>query len=69
MATMIEEFNLLYKHPNSNYNAHATLLGQPCADPTTTPTTLAPSKSSEIKYSTYGLPHKLRNCKQLFQSL
>jgi hypothetical protein len=68
MATMIEEFNLLYKHPNTGRNAHATLSGQPSADPTTS-TTPAPSQSSEAKCFACGLPHKLKNCKQLFQSL
>ena len=62
MTMMIKEFNLLYKHPNSRYNTHVTLLGQPSADPTT-PTTLAPSQSSKTKYFTYGLPYKLRNYK------
>ena len=62
---MIKEFNLLYKHPNSRYNAHATLSGQPSTDPTT-PITPAPSQSSKTKYFTYGLPYKLKNCKQLF---
>ena len=62
MAIIIEEFNLLYKYPNSRRNAYAILSGQPSVDPTT-PTTLVPSQSSKIKYSTYSLPHKLRNCK------
>jgi len=68
MATMIEEFTLLYKHPNTGRNAHATLSGQPSADPTTS-TTPAPSQSPETKCYACGLPHKLKNCKQLFQSL
>ena len=28
MVIIIEEFNLLYKHPNSNYNVYTILLGQ-----------------------------------------
>jgi len=68
MATIIKEFNLLYKHLNTGRNTYTTLLGQPAADPTTS-TTLAPSQSPKAKYFTYGLPHKLKNCKQLFQSL
>ena len=68
MATMIKEFNLLYKHPNTGRNAYATLLGQPAVDPTTS-TTLVPSQSTELKCFAYGLPHKLKNYKQLFQSL
>ena len=71
MAMMIEEFNLLYKHPNSDHNAHATLsgqpsAGQPAADPTMTSTTPAPSQLFKTKYFAYGLPHKLRNYKELF---
>ena len=42
MATIIKEFNLLYKHPNTRYNAYVILLGQLSIDPTTS-TTLAPS--------------------------
>jgi hypothetical protein len=42
MATIIKEFNLLYKHPNTGRNAYTTLLGQPSADPTIS-TTLVPS--------------------------
>ena len=62
MAIIIEEFNLLYKHPNLGYNAYAILLGQPSADPTTS-TTLVPSQSSKIKCSACGLPYKLKNYK------
>jgi hypothetical protein len=68
MATIIKEFNLLYKHPNTGRNAYAILSGQPSADLTIS-TTLAPIQSSKTKCSTYSLPHKLKNCKQLFQSL
>ena len=42
MATIIKEFNLLYKHPNMGYNAYAILLGQLSIDPTTS-ISLAPS--------------------------
>ena len=62
MATMIEEFNLLYKHPNTGRNAYAILLGQPSVDPMTS-TTPAPSQSSEIKCFACGLPYKIKNCK------
>jgi len=62
MATIIKEFNLLYKHPNTGRNAHAILLGQLAADPITS-TTLVPSQSPEIKCFACGLPYKLRNCK------
>jgi len=41
MATIIKEFNLLYKHPNIGRNAYAILLGQLSADPIMS-TTLAP---------------------------
>ena len=68
MVIIIKEFNLLYKHPNSRHNAHAILSGQPSAD-LTIPTTPVPSQSSKTKCSACSLPHKLQNCKQLFQSL
>jgi len=42
MAIIIKEFNLLYKHLNTGYNAYATLLGQLSVDPTIS-TTLVPS--------------------------
>jgi hypothetical protein len=42
MATIIKEFNLLYKHPNAGRNAYAILLGQLSIDPTTS-TNLVPS--------------------------
>jgi len=42
MATIIKEFNLLYKHPNIGHNAYAILLGQLSIDPTIS-TTLVPS--------------------------
>src|SRR6266702_7683500 len=32
MATIIKEFNLLYKHPNPRYNVYITLLGQLSVD-------------------------------------
>ena len=73
MAIIIKEFNLLYKHPNSDYNAYIILLGQPSAGQLSagqlavnlimTSTTLASSQLSEIKCSAYGLPHKLQNYK------
>ena len=62
MVIIIEEFNLLYKHPNTRRNAYATLLGQLSADPTTS-TTLVPL---EAKCFAYSLPYKLKNYKQLF---
>ena len=65
MATIIKEFNLLYKHPNTRHNAYATLLGQLSIDLTTS-TSLAPSQSSKVKCFAYGLPYKIKNCKQLF---
>jgi len=65
MLIIIKEFNLLYKHPNMGRNAHAILLGQPAADPTTS-TTLVPSQSTKTKCFAYSLPYKLKNCKQLF---
>ena len=42
MATIIKEFNLLYKYLNTGRNAYTILLGQPSTDPTTS-TTLEPS--------------------------
>jgi len=73
MATIIKEFNLLYKYPNSNYNAYAILLGQLSAgqlsaDQTTT-SIIPASYLSQTRCPAYGLIHKLKNCKQLFQSL
>jgi hypothetical protein len=65
MAIIIEEFNLLYKHPNTRRNAYAILLRQPSIDPTTS-TTLVPSQLPKAKYFTYSLPYKLKNYKQLF---
>jgi hypothetical protein len=62
MATMIEEFNLLYKYPNTGRNAYTTLLGQPSIDPATS-TTLVPSQSPKVKCFTYSLPYKVKNCK------
>ena len=62
MLTIIKEFNLLYKHPNTGRNAHATLLGQPAVDPTTS-TTLTPSQLPKAKCFAYSLPYKLKNCK------
>jgi len=65
MATIIKEFNLLYKYPNTGRNAHTILLGQPFVDPTTS-TTLVPSQSLKAKCFAYSLPYKLKNYKQLF---
>jgi len=64
MAIIIKEFNLLYKHPNFNYNTYVIFLrqlftGQPAANPIIMFTTPASSQLSKIKYSTCGLPHKL----------
>jgi len=42
MVTIIKEFNLLYKYPNTGHNAYATLLGQLSADSIIS-TTLVPS--------------------------
>jgi len=65
MATIIKEFNLLYKHPNTGCNAYAILLGQLSIDPIIS-TTLTPSQSPKAKCFAYSLPYKLKNCKQLF---
>jgi len=42
MVIIIEEFNLLYKHLNTGYNAYAILLEQLSIDPIIS-TTLVPS--------------------------
>jgi hypothetical protein len=62
MSTIIKEFNLLYKHPNTGCNAYAILLGQLAVDPTTS-TTLTPSQLPKAKCFAYGLPYKLKNYK------
>jgi hypothetical protein len=62
MAIIIKEFNLLYKHLNTRYNAYTILLGQLSVDPTTS-TNLVPSQLPEAKCFTCGLPYKVKNCK------
>jgi hypothetical protein len=68
MVTIIKEFNLFYKYLNTGRNTYAILLGQLFADPMIS-TTLVPSLLPKVKCFTYSLPYKLKNYKQLFQSL